>query len=576
MRSCNDFFCRHISALPFSNANTSYVLNQMTGLLKCVAIELKITAANNQVTQFGHMCKILLGVVQGTAAHHSLDTTTTAAAASDYSLLHSTFGGTMRMDSLTTGARSADRSTVAAGLLICKLLECLQFDIKPVERPKFDFFDNQLMQQLLHNCDVPATTANGGGGPKFINIKRLDSILRGELTIVQTTIASGQMALILREKEAVLKYALAINVQRNICSSTVKFLESWGQVTEILFSVAPTFAIVHDVRQGLIIEILQSLLGKVVSFEIMPELASLASSTALQLLVTLRHCYQKGGSGISSNGDSTLLSLTNTIRATYSPRTNSLSLKYILKDIVEWILISGAASQKLKCNLYTAMLNLLHIIKGTTAKRHELEAAVTEPTYVSRLDKSMAVMMDRRGDDEDHSNQTKMAVEVVSAVGDKLIDILCHDCTGGHDVCKMLALSCIDMLLEMDPMVSFIQFISRRGYLAHIIDSLMKTDQQLCRVLDVQPEHMKALYVYEPKMAMLGRIASSHIGAHLLLEHKALGVLSQMRVFDMHPDFQVINFILCPSLSFNNTLFIDKSICGRSTSGSVFFIYSTG
>lgn len=530
LRSCNDFFCRHISALPFVNANTGYVLNQMTGLLRCVAIELKITAANNQVTQFGHMCKILLGVVQGSDA---------AAAQQDqqhnYSLMHS-FGGTTLMDQLT--GRSPNSSSTAAGLLICKLLECLQFDIKPVERPKFDFFDNQLMQQLLQNCDVPTTGSNNG--PKFINIKRLDDILRGELTIVQTTIASGQMALILQEKEAVLKYALAINVQRNICSATVKFLEAWGQVTEILFSVAPAFAIVHDVRQGLIIEILQSLLNKVVSVEIMPELAALASSTALQLLVTLRHCYQKGcgSSGAATNGD-LLLSLS--ARTTYTPRTNSLSLKYILKDIVEWILISGAASQKLKINLYTALLNLLHIIKGTTAASKQMD--LPETTYVSRLDKSMKTINrgGGGGDDDEDNNQTKMAVEVVTAVGDKIIDILCHDCTGGHDICKMLAMSCIDMLLEMDPMITFIQFISRRGYLAHVVDSLMKTDQQLCHVLDVQPENMKALYVYEPKMAMLGRIATSHIGAQLLLEHKALGVLSQMRVFDMHPDFQVIN-----------------------------------
>lgn len=83
-----------------------------------------------------------------------------------------------------------------------------------------------------------------------------------------------------------------------------------------------------------------------------------------------------------------------------------------------------------------------------------------------------------------------------------------------------------------------------KGYLSHIVDSLMKTDGQLCRVLDVQPDNIKALYVYEPKMAMLGRVAGSHIGAGLLIEHKVLGVLSQMRVFDMHPDFQVIDRLL--------------------------------
>lgn len=141
-------------------------------------------------------------------------------------------------------------------------------------------------------------------------------------------------------------------------------------------------------------------------------------------------------------------------------------------------------------------------------------------------------------------NLTQIAVEVFTSAGDKIIDILCHDCTGGHDVCKMLSLSCIDMLLDIDSMVSFIQFISRRGYLAHLIDSLLKNDDELCRVLENEPANMKALYVYESKMAMLGRVASSYIGAELLLENRTLGILSGMKVYDMHPDFQVNNYVV--------------------------------
>lgn len=138
-----------------------------------------------------------------------------------------------------------------------------------------------------------------------------------------------------------------------------------------------------------------------------------------------------------------------------------------------------------------------------------------------------------------NTNLTHIAVEVFASIGEKIIDILCHDCTSGHDVCKMLALSCVDMLLDIDSMVDFIQFMSRRGYLAHLIDSLLKTDDQLCRVLEHMPDNMKALYVYESKMAMLGRVATSYVGAELLLEHRTLGILSGMKVYDLHPDFQV-------------------------------------
>jgi nuclear pore complex protein Nup205 len=166
-----------------------------------------------------------------------------------------------------------------------------------------------------------------------------------------------------------------------------------------------------------------------------------------------------------------------------------------------------------------------------------------EDFYVSRLDRTI---MKRNQDvdiDDEISSQKEMAVEVLQSFGDNLIDILCHDCTGGHDVVKMLALACIDLLLDIDNMTQFINFISTRGYLAHIIDSLLKTDQKLCRVLDHQPDNLKALYVYESQISMLSRFASSYIGAELLLENRVIGVLSQMKVFDLHPDFQINNFM---------------------------------
>lgn len=527
LRSCNDFFCRHLSALPFAHGQPACVLGQMTGLLRCVAIELNITAKNNQVTQFANLCKILL-----TMGHENGD--------GDHTNYLPGIADHKAVGELTGDRRPIDRSS---GMLVCRLLAALNFEIAQVDRPRFDFFDAALIQQLLHNCEVAPSKR---GLPKLVNIKRLDDVLRGELSVVQTTIASGQMSLIVQEKEAVLRYALALNVQKSLYSSTVRFLEAWGQVTEIAFSVAPVFAFSDESKQALIIEILQALLKKVVTFDIAPELANLASSTVLQLLVNLRQCYatlldqDAGNASAMSLGQN----YSHGSNSSAAPKQNSLSLKYILKNIVEWILMSSAASQKLKSNLYTALLNFMHIIRGTSkvsARQDSNNALLAKgSTFVSRLDKSMAIRgADNR--DANANNQTQMAVDVFISVGDKIVDIICQDCTGGHDICKMLAMSCLDMLFDMDPMVSFVQFIARRGYLSHIVDSLIKTDRELCRVLEQVPDNMKALYVYESKMAMLGRVASSHMGAGLLLEYRVLGVLSQMNVFDMHPDFQVRN-----------------------------------
>lgn len=104
----------------------------------------------------------------------------------------------------------------------------------------------------------------------------------------------------------------------------------------------------------------------------MPELSRLASSTLLQMLVCLRHWYKHADITIDSNGlafattngHQSLSSGISLNATSLTPKTNSLSLKYILKNIVDWIIISGEASQKLKINLYASLLNFMHIVKG--------------------------------------------------------------------------------------------------------------------------------------------------------------------------------------------------------------------
>lgn len=242
LRECNDFLSRHISALPFKDSNDSSVLNQMTGLLKSVAIELKTTAANNQISQFGNLSKILLGVTQNVVSNEK----------------NSSINITLNMTSIIDPSINNKFNDYSARLLICRLLDCLDFEIKPLEKPKWDYFDNSLMHELLQSCEV-----NTGSGPKVIDLKKLHEVLKDELSTVQSTMAAGQRQLITKEIESVLMYALDVNAQKNACISSIKFLEAWGQVTEILFCVASQYIMTVEEKQTLILEILQALLNKV-------------------------------------------------------------------------------------------------------------------------------------------------------------------------------------------------------------------------------------------------------------------------------------------------------------------------
>lgn len=114
---------------------------------------------------------------------------------------------------------------------------------------------------------------------------------------------------------------------------------------------------------------------QVVPSDIRPELAKQASSTLLQMLVNLRYWYRQcrttdiDNDGPSTSSNSMLVANGGSDpRLLLGPKTNSLNLKYILKNIVEWIIISSVSSQKLKINLYASLLNFMHIIKGMNKK----------------------------------------------------------------------------------------------------------------------------------------------------------------------------------------------------------------
>lgn len=81
------------------------------------------------------------------------------------------------------------------------------------------------------------------------------------------------------------------------------------------------------------------------------------------------------------------------------------------------------------------------------------------------MDKSISLLS---SDSDEQLKHLELVREVFRPLGNKIIDVLCHDCIGSHDICRMLALACVDILLELDCMSNMIQFISLRGKLMNM------------------------------------------------------------------------------------------------------------
>lgn len=264
-----------------------------------------------------------------------------------------------------------------------------------------------------------------------------------------------------------------VNRQRNLAATLTHYYDSWRQLTEIIFCVAPQDLLNLESRKNLLLNILQDLLNKIPPAEVLPQLGNLASGTVLLLLVNLRHCYilQKRESNLSTTEfEASFFGPSSQIM-----QSKSLTLKFILHKILSWVLVSGGSTQKMRVNLYGALLNFLNIVnlKASSADPEE----EVDCNYVSRLDSSKA------RPSREESALKAMVVDVIGGFGDKLCSIVCSDCIGaGHDVCRMVALACLDTLIEINPGTDWMNTLTDQGYLRSLIDSLLQDDEGLKEV----------------------------------------------------------------------------------------------
>lgn len=210
LRSRQDFLCRFLGELPLLAMEHSHIINQISYLLRSISIELKLTATNSQLSRFQHISEFFLGM----SPKSNPDNTSVE-------LNHFYANNTNAIIDSTTNTLSVTRNN-----LLCELINTIDFEIQPVAVTAWNFFEKTLIDQILKECEFKTNE-----GHKLIDLRKIHSVLHGELKIVQSTIASGQRRLILQEIESVMLYALKINEQRSKRFAIVKFVEAWSQVS---------------------------------------------------------------------------------------------------------------------------------------------------------------------------------------------------------------------------------------------------------------------------------------------------------------------------------------------------------
>ena len=282
--------------------------------------------------------------------------------------------------------------------------------------------------------------------------------------------------------------------------------------------------------------VLQHLTAKILDSKSAPELVSPAAGVILTLVANLRQSIVEAVSALSFNA--TISSKTNATRdeRTMLDRTSvrnpisglsqglfanlgiSISqLLVVLKGLIQTVLKPGGTLPNERANLYGALLNYLHI--------SDVPAAVAKQG-ASALDIEKLCLEN---------------AHAVNSYGEHFLEIVARDACDAHHVAKMLALSLLDAMVAIDKQSVIVHFLANKGYLQHLVDSLLQDDPLLQTLLvpngAKSAAASKALYIYEAKLALLIRMATvSTTGATSVLHSAILDRFACCKFLDMRPD----------------------------------------
>ncbi|XP_070580305.1 nuclear pore complex protein Nup205-like [Ptychodera flava] len=519
LRATHDFFYEHLQHLPFRHtADSKEVMlsNQQSWLLKSVALEIKITAANRQRSHTQRLLRLLLEDVQTSYKdpESAVDGTYTLADQSSY--LESAFGTRLPSTQTITGSQVKRK--------ILSLLDSVDFCQESPTSLRLDYLDPATVEKVIELFEQ-----KNEYGITMCNVQELHQYLIQELNTLQGSAAAGQRSLIQQEIQSVLKNVVARNFVRENMAAKKHSFDAWRQMTEVMLTACPFDILKPDTRQEFILELLQDLLRKVANPEARQELIAPVAGVILILMVNLRQSivHDQSDSGITqyismldtSTASMSVLASQSAMLGTASSLTAS-PLVAVLKGLIEFIMQSSGGQQRVRAHLYGALVNFLQLPQ----KPKEIPSLEDKKTVLDSAELT------------EYEKLVKNNVSVITSYGENLMEMVCRDTCDGHDVGRMLAFSVIDCIVSFDKHQRWLSFLTSKGYLRHLIEGIVQDDQALQSMLKPTPEPLKALYVYESKMSLLARFAMTPRGAQELLHAGLLQRLSDCKFFDLRPE----------------------------------------
>ncbi|KAI0789160.1 nucleoporin Nup186/Nup192/Nup205 [Abortiporus biennis] len=475
LRSREDFFTRHLLAMRFKAPTVpseSFIEVQYSDRSRVVTTVASFSTFLRSRSWLFEIASIELYVLAGKGLNRTIT-----------SLLDVLFGGDVTSSGSSQQGWGFDMQTFQdlgqSHVRIIEYLLSLDFDWSDslaMPSVALEFLNQLNLQTCLRISDTGCTIIDKDALMLLLLDAKRDMVSQGRLlTQSHTQQLSDEMVYILGS-------CAVENHRRELLHAIASGYESWKSLMDV--ALARCFdALPLDTREAVLLELMHFLPDTLRR----PHLQESTRVTLSQVLLT------------------TITKLRRHIRenTTVLPPERFLT---ILRDLLD-CLFDHRHYQLVRGNLYASLIQFFHLVLSADS----VETIGTMKSIASDCESMLQGHMDT------------------------LISLVSRDAVDGPEVWRTVSFLLLDTLLQL-PRATASNTLCSPGILSGFVQSLKDAEDDLQLVLQVEPEDLNQLYVYEAKMSMFLRLSQSKQGAEKLLHAGLMKILTESTYLDSRPE----------------------------------------
>ncbi|KAJ1974903.1 hypothetical protein H4R35_003397 [Dimargaris xerosporica] len=202
--------------------------------------------------------------------------------------------------------------------------------------------------------------------------------------------------------------------------------------------------------------------------------------------------------------------------------------------------VDTGSALALRGTLYTAVLYFLRYVFTVVDKDAEISERLHDgPLSTGTADQGRGLTQ-LQAPPRSRGQLENAIVAVLQTYGDQLLEMLGRDAIDGTGVWRTVAFALLEQLVRCFGRSGagnkIVQFIAHRNLLHHMVTVLKRDELGLAQTLQLEPQDLVPLFVFESKMSFFLRLAQSRNGVDCLQNNGVVDVLDDCQVLELRPE----------------------------------------